>query len=216
MINNDDTENPYFNNRKDWNEIYGKEKANAAMWRMFGLISMLITVIAVCGIIYASQLPDVVPFLFKEDGSGGITALGVPNTALKVDNRVIANQLATFVEDLRQVPSAEEIRRTYVHRVKMMSTQSLFRNQLAPMLKDEYATIGTGSLNIQITTVFPVSKDTWEIDWTEYKNGTQSGKYKGTLNYTRNSLQVKDPSELIWNPLGIIVKDISINPVIGS
>jgi len=211
-----DIENPYFDNRKDWNEIYAKEKANAAMWRMFGLINMFITLVAVIGMIYASQLPDVVPFLFKEDASGGITALGIPNTVLKVDNRMIANQLATFVITLRQVPSSDDIRRAYVRRVKMMSTSVLFQKTLAPMLKDEYALIGTGTLNVTVTTVLPISKDTWEIDWIESRNGTQTGKYKATMNYTRSTVLAKDPSELIWNPLGIMVKDVNINQVIGS
>lgn len=211
-----DFNNPYLDNRKDWNEIYAKEKANAAMWRMFGLMSMFISLVAICGMIYVAQLPSVVPFLFKEDGSGGVTALGIPNTELKVDNRVIANQLAFFVEMLRQVPNSDEIRRRYVRHVKMMSSSTLFHNTLAPMLKEEYANIAQGSLHIVVTTVLPIAKDTWQIDWIEYKNGIQSGKFKATINYARTPMQLKDPTELIWNPLGIVVKDININQVIGS
>ena len=211
-----DLENPYLNNRKDWNEIYAKEKANAAMWRMFGFINMLITLIAVVGLIYVAQLPSIVPYLFKEDAFGGITALGIPNTVMKVDNRIIANQLATFITNLRQVPSTDDIRKTYVHRVKMMSVAELFQNTLAPMLKDEYALMGTGTLEISITTVLPISLGLWEIDWVESKNGTQTGKFKATLHFTRSTALAKDPNELIWNPLGIMVKDISVNPEIGS
>ena len=196
--------NPYLDSRKDFNELYGKEKANASMWRMFGLLNMFITLVAVCGMIYVSQLPDVVPFLFKEDGTGGITALGIPNKELKVDNRIISNQLAIFVEDLRQVPTSSEIKSAYVHRVKMMSSQNLFRNKLAQMLKDEYATNATTS--IHVSGVFPIG-DTWEVDWTEFKNN---------ISYTKNPIPTKDSTELIWNPMGIIVNDIQINPVIGS
>ena len=106
-----DIQNPYFNNRKDWNAIYDKEKANASMWRMFGFISIFISLFAIGGMIYVAQLPSIVPFIFKEDASGGITALGIPSSELKVDNRVVANQLAVFVEALRQVPNSDEMKR---------------------------------------------------------------------------------------------------------
>lgn len=209
-------ENPYLNNRKDWNEVYAKEKANAAMWRMFGLINMCITTLAVGGIIYTAQLPSVVPFLFKEDASGGITALGIPTSELKVDNRILANQLATFIVALRQVPNSNEIRSNYVHQVKMMSSANLFSSSLAPMLKEQYVAMSSGTITIKITTILPIAKDTWEIDWVENKNGVSSSKYKATLNFIRVSVLSKDPYELIWNPLGIIVKDLNINQVIGD
>lgn len=209
-------ESPYLDNRKDWNEIVGKAKADANMWRMFGLINMFITLVSVLGMIYAAQLPDMVPFLFKEDASGGVTALGVPNQIMKVDNRIVANQLSLFVITLRQVPNSVEIRTKYVARVKAMSTAQLFHNTLAPMLKQEYATAGSGTVSVQITTVLPLDTNTWEVDWIEYKNGAPAGKFKATMNYTRNNAKYKDPSELIWNPLDIIIKDFNVNQVIGS
>lgn len=213
--------NPYLDSRNDWNEIYAKEKVNAIMWRRFGLLNMLITSASVIGMIYVAQLPAVVPFLFKEDASGGITALGIPTGELKVDNRLIANQLALFVEKLRQVPSSVEMRSNYVHYVKMMSTATLFNNQLSPILRETYANMGEGEVTINITTILPVAHDTWEVDWQEFKNGISAGKYKATINYGRNTMNLNNPKdinpkELIWNPLGIVVKDININRVIGS
>jgi type IV secretion system protein VirB5 len=209
-------DNPYLNNRKDWNEINGKEKANAAMWRMFALLELIPMILCICGMIYAAQLPDVVPLVFKEDASGGIQVVGIPNRALKVDNGVIANQLAEFVQALRQVPTSDEMRRRNVHRVKMMADPKLFNNQLATMMKDEYSEIGTGEQLINITSILPLDKGLWEIDWVETKNGVISGKYKTTINYTRNQLPTKNAELLLWNFAGIVVKDINISPVIGS
>ena len=209
-------ENPYLQNRKDWNEIIGKERMNTSMWRMFALLELIPMILCIAGMIYAAQLPDVIPFLFKEDASGGITALGVPSQEIKVDNRMIANQLSLFIITLRQVPISKEIRSNYVKRVKMMSTASLFTNTLAPMLTDKYLSAGAGAISVAISTVMPVGHNTWEIDWVEYKNGVSAGKFKATINYIRDNIKFKDPTVLIWNPLDIIVKDININQVIGS
>ncbi|MDQ5921825.1 MAG: type secretion system protein TrbF [Pseudomonadota bacterium] len=215
-MNYKEIDNPYLDSRNDWNEIYAKEKVNAIIWRRFGIVSIAITFVAVLGMIYAASLPKTVPFLFKEDASGGITALGIPNQALRIDNRIIANQLAIFIEKLRQVPSSTEMRMNYVRQVKMMSSSNLFNNQLSLMLRDSYANMGDGELVINVTTILPVAKDTWQIDWQEFKNGIAAGKYRATINYARNSTNLNNPKELIWNPVGIIVKDININRVIGS
>lgn len=209
-------ENPYLDNRKVWNEIIGQEKANAVMWRLVAFISMGITTIAVVGIIYAAQLPDVVPFLFKENGAGGITALGIPNTAYRPDNKIIANQLAEYVSALRQVPLADELRRRNVHRVKMMTDNNLFNSQVAQMMREEYADIGSGEQLIDIKTIMPVAKNVWQIDWIEIKNGITTGRYKATVNYVQNPQKFKDPEEMLWNPVGILIKDINVNRVIGS
>lgn len=211
-MQNNKIENGYFDGRKDWNDKNAMYKANASMWRIFGLANMFVTLVAVVGMIYAAQLPDVVPYLFKEDASGGITALGIPNTIMKVDNRMLANQMASFIIALRQVPIDTELRKNYVRRVKMMSTVQLFTNVLAPMLKEEYK--NQGSIKVDINTVIPVNKTTWEIDWTEYTNTVPIGKYKSTLTYTRD-LTIKDPTLMIFNPLGLIIKDVNINQVIG-
>ena len=216
-INKDiDEDNPYLNSRKDWNELMGKEKANVVLWRMIAIISNFITLVAVCGVIYTSTLPKLVPYLFKEDASGGITALGIPNTALRVDNRILANQLAIFIQYLRQIPSSTELKRNQVRQVKMMSKPELFQNKLAPMMKDAYASIGSGELNIEIKTILPIAKDTWEISWIENKAGVQTGRFKAVINYSRNTSLLAGPTDLIWNPLAIIVTDISINQDIGG
>ena len=209
-------ENPYLNNRKTWNEINGKEKANASMWRMFALLQIIVTALAVGGMIYASQLPDVVPMVFREDASGGVQLVGIPNRILKVDNGMIANQLAIFIEDLRQVPSSDDMRKRYVHQVKMMSTQTLFNKQLRPMLTDEYTSIGSGEQLVEIKTILPMGKNLWEVEWIETRDGAQTGRYKATIEYTRNQIPTKNSEELLWNFSGLMVTDINVHQVIGS
>lgn len=209
-------DNPYLNNRKDWNEINGKEKSNAAMWKMFALLQLGVTALAVGGMIYAAQLPDVVPLVFKEDASGGVQVVGIPNKAFQVDNGVIANQLASFVEAVRQVPTSEELRKRNVHLVKMMSSPNLFNNQLVKMLEDEYSAIGSGEQLINITSVLLISQDQWEVSWDETRNGVLSGRYKATIIYNRSQMPTKQAEQLLWNFAGIMISEFNVAPVIGS
>lgn len=219
-MNNKDTnqskDNPYFDNKKDFNDRVAIYKANASMWRVFGLISLLICGACIGGLIYIANQPKTVPFLFKEDGSGGITALGIPNTVMRVDNKLIANQLATFIIALRQVPVDLELRKQYVRRVKMMTTSELFNNQLVAMFKSEYKNINSdNSIKVSINTIEPIAKNTWQIDWTQSVNSIATGKYSAIVTYERDAT-ITDPTLMIFNPLGIIIKDININTIIGS
>lgn len=217
-IDNSSDENPYLTSRKDWNEKIGREKASAAMWRMFAFLMFIPVILSIAGMIYASQLPDVVPFIFKEDASGGITPLGLPNTKFRAENRYIANQLSEFIVALREVPSSEGMRKISVHHVKMLADPVLFQKRLGTMLREEYAEVGTNEKLVTIKTILvqPNDKYTWEIDWTELLTGGTPVEYKALINYAQLSSFGTDPTELMWNPLNIVIKDITLNPVMGG
>lgn len=214
--NNSEIDNPYFNNRKGFADRLDAERANTASWKFIAWFSNLITVIAVIGCIYAANLPDIVPFIFKEDGSGGLTALGIANQEMHVNNQIIANQINLFLIGLREVPTSIEIKKRYVTRVQMMSTQALFHDVLANMLKESYIKAGNSEVIVTLKSIIPIAKNTWELDWTETgTNGSNLGEYKATLSIEL-SKEFKNSSTLIYNPIGLVVTDININKIIGS
>jgi len=211
-----DLENPYFTNRKGFMDRLDAERANTASWRFIAVFSNVITVIAVIGCIYAANLPNVVPFIFKEDGSGGLTAMGIANQEMHVNQQMIANQISSFIIGLREVPTSVDIKKRYVTRVEMMSTPALFHNVLAKMLKDSYVKAGSSEVFITIKSIIPLSKNTWELNWVETgTNDTNLGEYKATLSIEL-SKEFTNSSSLIYNPIGLVVTDININKVIGS
>lgn len=233
VIHNQDIDNPYFSNQKGFADKLDAERANTASWKFITLVSNVITVIAVIGCIYAANLPNVVPFIFKEDGSGGLTAMGVADEEMHVNKQMVANQIAAFIIGLREIPTSVEIKKRYVTRVEMMSTPALFHNVLANMFKEEYSKAGAGEVTVTLKSIIPLSNNTWELDWVETStdgttngsntdgganggsNSTKLGEYKATLSIEL-SKEFKNSSALIYNPLGLVVTDININKVIGS
>ncbi len=214
--NTNEIENPYFTNRKGFNDRLDAERANTASWKFIALFSNLVTLVAVIGCIYAANLPNVVPFIFKEDGSGGLTAMGIANQRMQVNNQMVANQLGSFIVALREVPASVEIKKRYVTRVQMMSSHALFHNVLTKMLKDSYLKTGNTEVLVTFKSIMPLSKNTWEIDWTEANtNGTSLGNFKAMIT-VELSKEFKNSSALIFNPLGLVITDITINQGIGS
>lgn len=214
--NTSELENPYFTNRKGFMDRLDTERANTASWKFIAWFSNVVTVIAVVGCIYAANLPNVVPFIFKEDGSGGLTAMGIADQEMHINQKMIANQIASFIIGLREVPTSVDIKKRYVTRVQMMSTQPLFHNVLAKMLKESYTKAGNNEIFVTIKSIIPLSKNTWELNWTETgTNDSKLGEYKATLSIEL-SKEFKNSSSLIYNPIGLVITDININKVIGS
>lgn len=212
---NAENSNPYFTNQKGFQERLDSERANTATWKHIAWFSNFITMLAVCGVIYMGQLPDVVPFIFKEDASGGLTGLGLATHRMEVDNKMIENQLELFIEALRQVPVSTDIRSQYVQRVSLMSTPTTFNTILTPMLKQGYKDAGSKEVIVKVTTIFPLHDKSWEIDWSETEDGQPTGSYKATLTVERSS-EFKSSEAMVFNPLGLVVSDININRQLGS
>lgn len=208
-------DNPYFTNKQGYTQSNDALKAEVATWKHITWFCNLITMLAVCGMIYAAQLPTVVPFMFKEDASGGITALGLAQQEMHVDNKMIANQLATFLTALREVPLSMGIKSQYAKRVSFMSTQQLFSSKFAPMMISRYKDAGTKEVIVNVTAIMPEKTGLWQIQWTETSQGVETGRYIGLITYEKNN-DFKNSEAMISNPLGLVITDININTEIGS
>ena len=207
--------NPYFTNQQGYAKTTDSLKAEVASWKHVAWFSNVITLFSVCGMIYAAQLPTVVPMMFKEDASGGITALGLAQQKMHVDNKMIANQLAGFLMALREVPQSKDIKSQFAKRVSFMSTQQLFANKFAPMMIANYKAFGTKEVIVNVTAIMPEKLGLWQIQWTETSQNIELGRYVGLITYEINN-DFKNSEAMISNPLGLVITDININKEIGS
>lgn len=213
----DTTNDPYLDNQRGYLDRLNEERANTATWKHIAWFSNVITLIAVCGSIYLGQLPDIKPFLFKEDGSGGITALGLADQPFRASSTMVASQVRSFVIAMEQVPSSKDLRAESVKKVLNMTTDTAFTNKFAPMLKDKYKTVGTGEVIVQITNVLPIQKNSWSIDWIEKQNGQKTATFKGTLTLDTLKPDYKQTTEqMFYNPLRLVITDFTFNENVGD
>ncbi len=208
--------NPYLDNQSGYLERLNSERANTATWKHIAWFSMSITFVAVCGSIYLGQLPDIVPFIFKEDGSGGVTALGLANQEMEVNKKMIAAQVQNFVIAMEQVPSSKDLRAQNVKVVSNMTTSNNFVNNFAPMLRDKYKDVGDGEVVVSINNILPIQKNSWIIDWSETRNGAPNGTFRGNLTLDTLPLDYKQSTEqMLYNPLHLVVTDFTFNKNTG-
>lgn len=211
------SENPYLDNQSGYSDRLNEERANTATWKHIAWFSNAITLVAVCGAIYLGSLPDIVPFMFKEDGSGGITALGLANQEMQVNQPMIASQVRNFVISLEQVPASKDLRAENVAKVMNMTTENSFATNFAPMLRERYKTVGNGEVLVQIKNVLPIQKNSWTVDWVETQGGQKIGTFKGTLTIEKLKPDYKQTTEqMLYNPLRLIVTDFTANQNTGD
>jgi type IV secretory pathway TrbF-like protein len=211
------SDNPYLDNQQGYMDRLDAERANTATWKHIAWFSIFITFVAVCGSIYLGSLPDIVPFIFKQDGSGGITALGIANQPMKVNNAMVAGEVRKFVIALNQVPKSTELRAEQVNTVSNMATEASFSQTFAPMLKQKYKDVGTREVLVQITNILPIQKNSWTVDWIETLDGQANGTFRGNISLEKLPDDYKQTTDqMIYNPLRLVVTDFTFNKNVGA
>lgn len=218
-MGNEASANPYLDARREWDERYGDALARARNWRLVALLSLGVAAVAAMGVAWIGSQSKIEPYVVAIDKMGDPIAMAQPVTGGAVNQRVIEAQVANWVWEWRTVLPDSTAQKDLVHRVyAMISNQAAA--VLGPWYQRHWNTDAGMTINARITSVLPVAKDTWQINWTETKY--QNGQELGTSGWKANIITGTDqrlaasPQAIIANPLGIYVRSITWTRVLGS
>lgn len=210
------TANPYLDARREWDERYGNLLTRAHHWRVFALISAGITLAAVAGVIYMGSRSHIEPMVVALDTLGSPIALAQPSTK-SVEQRVLVAQVANWIWNARTVLPDPVAQKTLINRTYAMASK-----EVANFLTSEYAAnppFGGKTVNIHISSVLPISKDTLEVNWSEVTtiDGQQqsSTHWKANITTGIDPRLAKTPEVILANPLGIFVQSLSWTQILG-
>src|SRR4051812_26212770 len=105
-----DSAHPYLAARREWDERYGDSIARAYSWRLAAFASLIVTAIAVLGVIYIGAQPKIKPYVIALDRLGDPVAFAQPTAGRAIEQRVLEAQIASWIWDARTVlpdPSAQ-------------------------------------------------------------------------------------------------------------
>ncbi len=213
------TNNLYLNARREWDERYGDSLSRARNWRIAAIISMGVAGIAVAGVAYIGAQSKVQPFVVAIDSLGNPIAMARPSSAGGVTDRIIQAQIANLIWNARTILSDQVAQKVLLERVyAFLSTDS------SAYLNDYYknhSPFSDGSTaNVEINSVLPISKDSYQINWTEtrFQNGQPMGRshWKASVSVGTDKKLADKPRMSIDNPLGIYIKSITWTQVLGN
>lgn len=205
--------NPYLAARSEWNERYGSYIAEARRWKLIALAALAIAAVAVIGVLNLASKSRFVPFLVEVDKLGETLAIKKAEQAQAADTRVIRASLARFVDDTRSVtPDATLQKQALLEAYAYLSNQ----DPATAALNDHFAKNSpferaqTETVTVEINNVLPITKDTWQIEWTESVRSRHGQPLEKTRWKATATVYVVPPvkeEQIMKNPLGIYIRD---------
>lgn len=168
---------PYTDARREWNERYGSYIAHADNWRRMAFGSMGVAAVAVGACVWLAAQSNVAPYVVEVDKLGDAIAVGRADRAPPNDSRVIRQQLARWLVDVRTVSSDPEAVTRNVDEAYAMTDKN---GPALQVLNDWYGThepykrAATGAVVASVSYVRWRVGHTWLIGWREEERPTAS------------------------------------------
>ncbi|MFN7094934.1 MAG: type IV secretion system protein [Burkholderiales bacterium] len=191
-----------------WNEIQAYHIENKSAWRNVAILAVLALVLVAVGAMYMVNQDKHKVLVFEKDSLGNITTLGLATTTFKVDNKMIAHQLANFVIALREVPLDVALKRRNIDMLHKMIEPKL-QTVIDQMLIEQYTKAKDEQILVNIKSIKPLEGGkSWEISWQESPanllNSTE-GITSWSTSVTFSRLDTVDPSVQLVNPIGLFI-----------
>lgn len=202
-----DKENVYLKHIEEnsWNELHAYHLENSALWRNIALIAILALMSVSIYAMYLVSQDQHKTVVFEKDSLGNITALGLATQSLKIDNKIIAHELANFVVALREVPQDLAVKRRNIDMVHKMIDSKL-RLQVDNLLIEQYTKARDGVLVVTINSIRPLEGGkSWQLSWSEYDALNKETTTYWSSIITFKHVDSQRPDVQLINPAGIYI-----------
>jgi type IV secretion system protein VirB5 len=210
--------NPYLNARREWDERYGDALSRAHHWRLAAFASLVVAALAVAGIAYVGGQSKIEPFVVALDKMGDPVAVARPAGGSAVSQRIIEAQVANWIWTARTVVPDAVAQKALIAKVYAVAAVGA-----ASYLNTYYAAhppFGDFTINVTITSVLPISRDTWQVGWDEmrYVGGQPKPVEHWRANITTgvDPKLADSPQVMLDNPLGLFIKNVTWTPIVGG
>jgi type IV secretory pathway TrbF-like protein len=206
-------ESPYVYARREWNERYGSYIARARTWQMVAIGAMALSGVLGLSLVKVASQAKVQPFVVEVDKLGQAVAVRPADAAYTPDQRIIRFQLANFITNARSVTPDPIVQKRWLDSVYSVASTAA-ASYLNDFYKksDPFNTARTSMVAVDIQAALPLSKDTWQIQWTETKrglNGQTDGitRWQAVLNIS--TFTPTTPQQIVANPTGVVIDQIN-------
>lgn len=207
--------NPWQAARQVHDDRIGDAYVRAYNWRIVAIITAITALLSVFGIIFIAAQKKYVPYIVEVDNLGRSAMVGFVTKPKPMDERIAKAYLSRFITDFRSVtldpvPEKSAINRVY----SMISVGTPAFNKINVFFKDHspFEKSHTGSIDVEIISILPISEKIWEVEWSENLRNLQGHIVNITRWKSSLTIAVSPPQEeekILINPLGIFVTDLS-------
>jgi len=212
--------NPYLNARREWDERYGDLIVRARNWRLAAFGAMGIAALAVLGVVWIGSQSKIQPYVVQVDQLGGPVAVGIPvrDSRRAVTQRVAEALISNWIWNARTVLGDQAAQKNLIDRVYAMAGTNAAA-YLSSYYK-EHPPFGSQTRAVTITSILPVSENTFQITWDEIQTtmGQQGAleHWKANVSTAIDAKLAASPKVDLASPMGLYVRDVSWTQVFAG
>lgn len=201
----------YLAARQEWNERYGSYIAQAYIWRLIAVMALMLSGIAMSGLVLIASQNQVVPYVVAVDKLGAAIAVERADAAREPDEAVVIAQLARWIAATRSVYADAGAQRSLIKEsYAMINSRGAAYGVLNEHMRanDPFERAKDENVTIEVESVLPISERSWRVEWREEKR-TRDGQLKDKSQYQATiSVSFNPPTDeatLRINPSGLYI-----------
>ncbi|MGX5637613.1 conjugal transfer protein TrbF [Brevundimonas diminuta ATCC 11568] len=206
---------PYQRAGQVWDERMGLAVAHARNWRRFAAANLVLAAGLGAGWWSQAQRAEVRPFVVEVSDWGETQRITALDGRYEPTEAQTAHALAGFIRNVRS-KSIDPI----VIRQNWLAAYDLTAPRAAAFLNawaqshDPFAEAGREAVTVEVLNVVRRSPRTYDLQWreTRFLDGQQTGAERWRALITTRIQPPRTEAELMKNPLGLKIEDISWTP----
>ncbi len=206
---------PYQRAAQVWDDRMGLSLAHARNWRRLAFANLALASFLGAGWWMQSQQAMVKPFVVEVAAWGQTQRITAINGRYQPTEAQLGYTLAEWVRDVRSKSiDPIVIRQNWLKAYDLVTPKAAaFLNAWA-QAHDPFADAGHDAINVEVLNVVRRSEHTYDLQWreTRFVNGQQAGQARWRALITTRLQPPKTEAELMKNPLGIRIEDVSWTP----
>ncbi|MDD7805284.1 MAG: VirB8/TrbF family protein [Endozoicomonas sp. (ex Botrylloides leachii)] len=209
---------PYLTARRSWNDHTARLKTEKLFWQLAALLCLMITLASVGGLIYIGSQSKFVPYIVEVDKLGKTVVYGAAQHAKTPSKLVTRAEVAAFITHARMITPDAELQRKAIFDVysKLDQKDAAFveMNDFYQH-RNVFQKAARETVSVQISTVIPETKTTWEVEWVEIvrdRSGTLTSKsnWRAQVSiYYSPADQDTSEEQLLKNPNGLFISNFA-------
>lgn len=206
---------PYQRAGQVWDERMGLSLAHARNWRRIAFANLALAAFLGAGWWAQSRQAVVRPFVVEVSEWGETQKITALDGRYEPTSAQISHALATWIRQVRSKPTDPVvIRQNWLAAYDLLTPKAAsFLNAWAQS-HDPFAEVGREAVEVAVLSVVRRSERSFDLQWreTRFVGGQQAGQARWRALITVRLQPPKTEAELMKNPLGIRIEDVSWTP----
>jgi type IV secretion system protein VirB5 len=218
--NNNESINPYFDGRREWNIRYGTLLKQVKTWKRITFISLFTTLASVAGLIYIGSQNKLVPYIVEVDRVGAVKAINYAQQS-NIDNKsIIKYSLAEFIQNFKTIYRDAKIQKDMIFKIyRYLSPTYPAYNIVNNYYKENspFERLTKETVRVKINSIVQINEHTYQVDWEEIVSDPRGVKLRTDSFKASITTLITPPTtqeQIIKNPIGLYIKEFNFSKII--